>query len=326
MRTDSAIRVSELYRGMADRELRGVSPIYESLCRAVAASPAICALVADLPPAKWQPNLLLGVVRLVGGPIHRPADFLDFVRANWTGISASMLSHSTQTNEPGRCAVLLPLLSQLRGPLALIEVGASAGLCLFPDRYRYRYRTVTGENHCLGIGPVELACDVDGPVPLPDQLPDVRWRAGLDLHPLRADSDIDRDWLRALIWPEHRDRLNRLSAALDIVAADPPRIDTADVIDGLPALIDAAPSDCTVVVFHSAVLAYLNLDDRSRFTDLMDELHHSSGVQWISNEGAGVVRGADVIDGSDGRFVLTNNHQPVALTAPHGQTLTWLAH
>jgi len=98
---------------------------------------------------------------------------------------------------------------------------------------------------------------VDGPVPLPDQLPDVRWRAGLDLHPLHAHSDTDRDWLRTLIWPEHRGRLNRLPAALDIVAADPPRIDTADAIDGLPALIDAAPSDCTVVVFHSAVLAYL---------------------------------------------------------------------
>lgn len=132
MPTDAWIRVSELYRGMADRELRAVSPIYESLCRAVAASPAICALVADLPPAKWQPNLLLGVVRLLGGPIHRPADFLEFVRANWTGISASMLTHSTQTNEPGRCAVLLPLLAQLQGPLALIEVGASAGLVPVP--------------------------------------------------------------------------------------------------------------------------------------------------------------------------------------------------
>ena len=304
---------------------RRVSPIYESLCRAVAASPAVCALVADLPPAKWQPNLLLGVVRLRGGPIYSPSGFLEFVRGNWTEISASMLSHSTQTNEPGRCAVLLPLLSQLQGPLALIEVGASAGLCLFPDRYRYRYRTATGENHCLGTGPVELVCDVDGLVPLPDRLPDVRWRAGLDLNPLRADSKNDRDWLRALVWPEHRERLNRLSAALDIVAADPPRIDIADAIEGLPALIDAAPSDCTIVVFHSAVLAYLSPEDRSRFTDMMDELHRSAGVQWISNEGVGVVSGSEVIDRVDRRFVLTHNHQPVALTGPHGQTVDWLA-
>ena len=324
MADDPAFQVSDRYRAMADRELRGVSPTYESLCRAVAASPDICGLLAGLPPAKWQPNLLLGVVRLLCGPIRSPSDFLNFVSMNWAEVSVSMLGHSTQTNEPGRCAALLPSLSQLKGPLAIIEVGASAGLCLFPDRYGYRYRTPTGESHRLGAGPVELVCDIDGPVPVPHQLPDIRWRAGLDLHPLRADSDSDREWLRALIWPEHRERLDRLSAALDIVAADPPRIDTADAIDGLPVLIDAAPPDCTVVVFHSAVLAYFNPQDRSRFTDMMMELHRASGVQWISNEGAGVVPGSEVIDRSGGRFVLSHNHREVALTAPHGQTLTWL--
>lgn len=325
MPTDPAVRVSDLYRGMADRELRGVSPTYESLCRAVADSPAVCDLLADLPPLKRQPNLLLGVVRLCGGPIDSPASFLNFVRTNWAEVSASISSHSTQTNEPGRCAVLLPLLSQLQGPLAVIEVGASAGLCLFPDRYCYRYRTAAGKTHDLGSGSVELVCDMDGRVPLPDRLPDVRWRAGLDLNPLHADSETDRDWLRALVWPEHAERLGRLSAALDIVAADPPRIDTADAIDGLPALIKDVPSDCTVVVFHSAVLAYLTPEDRSRFTDLMDELHRSTAVQWISNEGPGVVSGTDLIDRSDGRFVLAHNHQPIALTGPHGQTLDWLA-
>jgi hypothetical protein len=325
MPTDPAVRVSKIYRGMADRELRGIYPTYESLSREVADSPAVCSLLADLPPLKRQPNLLLGVVRLCGGPIDSPASFLHFVRTNWPKVSASIISHNTQTNEPGRCAALLPLLAQLQGPLALIEVGASAGLCLFPDRYRYHYRTAAGKSHDLGRGPVALVCDVNDHVPLPDRLPNVRWRAGLDLNPLHADSDTDRDWLRALVWPEQQERLNRLSAALDIVAADPPRIDTANAIDGLPALINAAPSDCTVVVFHSAVLAYLNPDDRSRFTDLMDELHRSTEVQWISNEGVGVVSGTEVIDRSDGRFILAHNHQPIALTAPHGQTLNWLA-
>ena len=50
-----------------------------------------------------------------------------------------MRERRTQTNEPRRCATLLPALAQLDGPLALLEVGASAGLCLYPDRYSYRY-------------------------------------------------------------------------------------------------------------------------------------------------------------------------------------------
>ncbi|WP_410901039.1 DUF2332 family protein, partial [Pseudoalteromonas sp. SIMBA_162] len=50
-------------------------------------------------------------------------------------IRALMLARSTQTNEPGRCAVLLPALASIRGKIALIEVGASAGLCLLMDKY-----------------------------------------------------------------------------------------------------------------------------------------------------------------------------------------------
>ena len=202
MSSDSARRTAELYRSMADREVHGISPIYESLCRAVAADPAVCQLISDLPVAKRQPNLLLAVVRLLDGPIESPKQFLAFVTENWAEASALVLTHSTQTNEPGRCAVLLPVLSAFASPLALIEVGASAGLCLFPDRYRYRYRTRAEAEHCVGAGPVELVCDVDGPVPLPDRLPDIRWRAGLDLNPLDAASDTDCDWLRALVWPE----------------------------------------------------------------------------------------------------------------------------
>ena len=324
MSSDSARRTAELYRSMADREVHGISPIYESLCRAVAADPAVCQLISDLPVAKRQPNLLLAVVRLLDGPIESPKQFLAFVTENWAEASALVLTHSTQTNEPGRCAVLLPGLSAFASPLALIEVGASAGLCLFPDRYRYRYRTRAEAEHCVGAGPVELVCDVDGPVPLPDRLPDIRWRAGLDLNPLDAASDTDCDWLRALVWPEQRDRLDRLSSALSMVAAERPRIDTAHAIDGLANLVGAASTGCTVVVFHSAVLAYLAADERSRFTDMLQELRRRAAVEWISNEGAGVVPGTDVIDRSDGRFVLSHNGSPIALTGPHGQSLTWL--
>ena len=61
---------------------------------------------------------------------------------------------STKTNEPRRCAGLLPVLAGIAGPLALLEVGASAGLCLYPDRYSYSYD---------GLPPLHPA---DGPSPV----------------------------------------------------------------------------------------------------------------------------------------------------------------
>jgi hypothetical protein len=89
---------AELYLGMAVHELHGVSPSYEALCRAVAASEPICALLDRLPEAKRQPNLLLGAVRFLGGPVDDPASFLTFVTARWGAVADTMMAHRTQTN------------------------------------------------------------------------------------------------------------------------------------------------------------------------------------------------------------------------------------
>ena len=88
-----------------------------------------------------------------------------------------------------RCAVFLPLLMSLPQPLALIEVGASAGLCLLPDRYGYDWggrRIEPGDR----AGPM-FSCAVTGPVSLPSAGPRIVWRAGLDLNPLDPASDED---------------------------------------------------------------------------------------------------------------------------------------
>jgi len=107
-----------------------------------AALDEVLALLGTLPPAKRQPNLLFGVVRLLGGPVDSPAAFHEFVVGDWPAIAAHMRIRATQTNEAGRCALLLPVLAALPQPLALLEVGTSAGLCLYPDRYAYRYNDV----------------------------------------------------------------------------------------------------------------------------------------------------------------------------------------
>ena len=314
---------ADLYLGMAVHELHGVSPSYEALCRAVAGSEPICALLDGLPEAKRQPNLLLGSVRFLAGPVDDPVAFLNFVTARWGAVADTMMAHRTQTNEPGRCATLLPLLASLPQPLALVEVGASAGLCLYPDRYSYRYSTSLGE-HRLGDSEIVLSCAVTGPVLLPTRLPEVVWRAGLDLNPLQANRDDDRRWLASLVWPEQIDRAERLDQALDLVAADPPRLDAGDLLVDLPGLLADAPWEATLVVFHSAVLAYLDQQERSRFTDVMRTVKGSRDVHWVSNEAPGVISGADLNPKPRGLFILAHDQVPVAVTGPHGHSLDWL--
>ncbi|MEV4461811.1 DUF2332 family protein, partial [Microbispora sp. NPDC049633] len=102
---------SEIYAGFAAREARGVSPAYERLALAVSRDRDLLALLGTLPPAKRQPNLLFGVVRFLGGPVEDPAAFRDYTLGNWPAVEAEMHTRTTQTNEAGRCAVVLPLLA-----------------------------------------------------------------------------------------------------------------------------------------------------------------------------------------------------------------------
>lgn len=312
---------AQRYRAMGETQVRGVSPSYEAICLGVAGDDAVLTRLDTLPPAKRQPNLLLGAVRFVGGPVSSWPAFRTFVLDRWDDVEAVMAVKRTQTNEPRRCATLLPALAAVPGPLALLEVGASAGLCLYPDRYGYRFVS-PGGGHEVG-GPPVLTCHVSGLVPLPVGVPAVVWRGGLDLNPLDVGDDEDVRWLEALIWPEQTDRFDRLHEAVAIARAEPPAIVVGNLLTDLAACAAAAPGGATLVVFHSAVLAYVDRAGRAAFADAVRALAAERPTVWISNEAPGVVAGTER-PGETSRFVLARDGVPLALTGPHGQTLDWL--
>lgn len=311
------------YRSMAERELHGISPSYEAICLGVADDAEILTLLDELSVPKRQPNLLLAAVRFLDGPVASWTTFRQFVADRWAEVSSVMRERRTQTNEPNRCASLLPVLAGLPQPLALLEVGASAGLCLFPDRYGYRYELATGGVHELRSATLTLPCRVAGPAPLPRRLPEIVWRAGLDLNPLDVRDDEDVRWLEALIWPEQNERFARLPAAVAVARAEPPRILRGDLVTDLAALADDAPADATLVIFHSAVLAYVSAHGRAEFADAVGALARRRPTAWVSNEAPGVVT-AEPCPGSS-RFVLDRDGVALARTSPHGTELEWLA-
>jgi hypothetical protein len=302
---------AENYRRFARSEVAGKSPLYAALAEGVANDPELLAFLDRRPPRQRQPNLLLAAIRLLSGI---PADFASFkaaVLAHRDAVAEILETRRTQTNEPGRCAPLLPLLAALPQPLALLEVGASAGLCLLPDRYSYDYA-----GHRVGAAAVVFPCRPEGAVPLPAELPEVAWRAGIDLAPVDvADADAVA-WLEALVWPEETDRLERLRAAVAIARRDPPRIVAGDLVEELPGLAAEAPRDATLVVFHTAVLAYLTLDRREE----LGRRAGAAGATWIACEAPGVLPAL----GTAGRgFVLGVDGRRVATCDSHGRWLRW---
>ena len=133
------VSTADNYRRFSRLEARGRSALYEQISASVAEDAEVLAFLAALPAAKRQPNLLLAAVRFLAGVQDSYRAFRAVLLDRRAEVAAVMLSRSTQTNEPARCALLLPALARLPPPLALIEVGASAGLTLLPDAYGYDY-------------------------------------------------------------------------------------------------------------------------------------------------------------------------------------------
>jgi hypothetical protein len=219
---------------------------------------------------------------------------------------------------------LLPVLADLRRPLALIEVGASAGLCLLPDRYGYDYGTHRIEPPLPGAAePPMFRCVASAATPLPLALPKVGWRCGLDLNPLNVNSPAEMAWLETLIWPDQEHRARSLRAAIEIARADPPEVCRGDLLTDLPALAAQAPKDLQLVVYHTAVLGYVSSQsDRDAFVKAVRQTR----AVWISNEVPSVfpeLSRAAPASPDPGRFLLAVDGRAVAWTGPHGQSIDW---
>jgi hypothetical protein len=313
----------ERYLAFARDEAAGRSPLYEAFSIGVAGDAGVLTQLAALPPAKQQPNLLFAAVKHGFGAQPDWSAFRATVLREWDAISKTMLARSTQTNEAARCATLLPALMRLPQPLALLEVGASAGLCLLPDRYAYDFG-----GHRLtpatAIAPPCFACRVNDATPLPAHLPKIVWRAGLDLNPIDIRDGDQCTWLEALIWPGQQ-RLDHLRAALAVARAEAPTILRGDLLHDLASLAAEAPRDATLVVFHTAVLGYVSGQaQRDAFARSVRELR----ATWISNEAPGVFPGITAqLPGPvpRGQFVLAIDGKPVAISDPHGAALMWIA-
>jgi hypothetical protein len=306
------------------------SPCFRAWANAVAEDREIAALIATLPEIKQQANLVFAAARWHGVPAPGPyAALRAALLEDWDTIRATVMTRSTQTNEVGRLATLTPVFAGLDQPLALIEVGASAGLCLYPDRWGYAWTHGDGRTDTLAgpEGRPPLPCAVTGDPPLPTAPPEVAWRAGIDLNPLDVTDPDAMAWLQVLVWPEQVDRRERLAAAIEVARADPPYLRRGDLLTELPALLEEVPDGARPVVFHSAVIAYLQGPDRERFHDLMAGLVADGRCTWVSNEGPRVlprVAATGPQPPSGPWFVLGVDGRAVGHAHGHGRGLHWL--
>ena len=329
MSPDQRDEIAAYYDDFGRRWAHGTSPLYEDWSLGIARDSELLDRLAALAHPKRQANLVFAAARWEGAPMSPYHQIRPWLLEHWDRVVATGAARTVQTNEANRCATWLPPLSRIDGPVALLEVGAAAGLCLFPDRYSVDYTTPSGALRVdppAGPSGVVLTCTTDDEASVPSRYPEVVWRRGIDLDPIDvADADAV-DWLAHLIWPgpDHDARVARLRAAAKVAASDPPEIVRGDLLDRVTDVAATAPAEATLVVFHSAVLLYLDAEQRRRFADIMAGLGAEVGrkVVWLSNETTGTLPEIDaqVPAGTrtDHRFVQTWDTRPIALAGQHG--------
>ncbi len=313
-------------------------PLYAAICQRVAADPELLALTASAPPAQRRPNLLLAAVhdRLLAGvedPLAdhyptvaefsgrpgRPPDevgahdleaaadaFGNFCRHHRDELGHLLATRSTQTNEVGRCTALLPALTVVHRragrPLALVDLGASAGLNLLFDRYTYRYHP-GGPAGAPG-SPVELDCRVrTGQLPegLGTPPPPVVGRLGLDLSPLDPADPDDARWLLACMWPDDLPRFRRLRAALDLAAsardgsgAPVAPVVRADLTAGFDDRVAGLAPEAALCLTSTWVAAYLTEPEQAALLQAVTDLGRHRPVHWVLAEQPGEVPGLEL--------------------------------
>ena len=249
------------------------------------------------------------MVRFLGGPVTEPAAFLGFVRESWPAIEPEMLVRATQTNEAGRCALLLPVLAELPHPLRARGWRLRGPQPLpGPVGYRYPPYDSAPAHRCWSV-----------PFPAGNRPRRFRVVGGPASTSTRSTSPIRPTRLpgRADL-AEHAHRRARLAPAR-IAAADPPLLVRGDLVDDLPALAARAPTGATLVVFHTSVLIGAGRR-RQSFTDLVRDLPG----HWISVENTTTFPYGRLPTRRTRRTnVLALDGRPLAWCRPHGQALTW---
>lgn len=336
--------LSQIFALFGEHECRDYSPLYERVCAGIAEDRELLGLAAQA--RHWPvPNVFLAAVHflLLEGAEHPLAAyypsvagippptgdpfplFRQFCLGERDVITRLLETRLTQTNEVGRCAYWLPafrlVASKLAGqPLAMVEVGASAGLNLLWDRYGYDYGG--GRVYGDASSPVRLRCEWRGAgVPVLAQPgPEIVYRLGLDLNPIDPSDSDEALWLRALVWPEHAQRAKLLCAAVEVARKTPPPLLRGNALELLPDVFAAVPAEATLCVYHSMTLNQFSGDEAREFSAILAACSHDRPVYRLSmefDEPGGIA--LRVLQYENGE----RTDRRLARCHPHGQWIDW---
>jgi hypothetical protein len=236
---------------------------------------------------------------------------------------ATFLKSPPQTNEVGRSAVLiggfLTIARETGLPLRLLEIGASAGLNTIWDRYHYRLGEAQWGNP---QSPVRLAPRWLGPPPPVDAPLRIAERRACDIAPIDPSDDFESLRLRAYVWADQRERLERLEAAILIARAAAPGVERADAAEWVEARLQER-AEGAAVLYHSIMWQYLPDVTRAAITESVRRAsrgaNEAAPLAWLRFEPRTPETPPEL------RLTLwpDGRERRLAVAQPHGADISW---
>ncbi|MEL3971506.1 DUF2332 domain-containing protein [Rossellomorea oryzaecorticis] len=335
----SLYSISQRFKTFAEQECHQSSPLYEHLSHKIASDEELLFICTSCRKGQPVPNLLFGAVHyllmnysshslryyypsLVEEPLpvtESFSHFKDFCLQNKQQLTHLLQTKLVQTNEVRRCAYLYPafcyMYERAEKPLALIEIGTSAGLQLAWDQYQYQYNhqeTTFGN----ASSEVKVTSEIAGHTfpHLHSVPPPVSSRTGYDLH---INEEQDFPWLLALIWPEHTERRDLFTSAAKMTKEVDIEFIEGDGVERFPDKINEITADNAICIFHTHVANQIPESSKRELQAKIKEIGKNHDIFHLYNNMWDRLLHLDCyINGIEERYVIGD-------TDGHGKWFQW---
>lgn len=297
--------LSERFIKFAEDECKESSILYENLVLHISQEPKLLSLFDTVPTQQPVPNIFLGAVHflLLKGyddtllemyhDENRQFELLfdtfdKFCLENKEEIRQIMKEKRVQTNGIRRTAYIYPLLSFVsqkhKVPISLVEIGTSAGLHLLVDQYRYSYEGIKGEFgekiSDIIIHSKVIKGEIDYDL---SQIPEINQRVGIDLNILDLKNESDYLWMKALIWPNHSERIDMLESVKKLVEKEEIIFIEDDVLKVLRQVAERIAKRDVIFIFHTHVANQMTQAQKDSLIQIVDSIGKNRIVYHVYN-------------------------------------------
>ena len=243
-----------------------------------------------------------------------------------------------QTNEVRRSAAIFSGIcaatSAWKGPIDILELGASAGLNQSLDKFEYSFSGFQSKKN----SDVKIDTEWRGKQCMELRDLEIRNRAACDQNPLDVKNPNHALLLQSYIWPDQIERQARVAAAIKLAQNTNIKVVKEDAATWVKHNLQSCSKDALTIVFHSVFFNYPPEETRKAiYNNIRNEIQNATPnapIIWLRFDNVKALFETRKSDEYANDFILdyvykdfadgTLHHKILAKLDPHCRWIEWL--